>query len=150
MKDNQLMVSLLRKLYADNFTTYYKSHGFHFNVQGTMFSQDHGLLEEIYQFLWDQHDTIGEQIRQLDKAVLPSLGDILDLTNIVECKKGKESSKEMFNELQQDFDIIMEVGQVIFEKSNSYGGLNTLIGDYLKGLSKLNWKVKATLGRSIV
>jgi starvation-inducible DNA-binding protein len=150
MKDNQLMVSLLRKLYADNFTTYYKSHGFHFNVQGTMFSQDHGLLEEIYQFLWDQHDTIGEQIRQLDKAVLPSLADILDLTNIVECKKGKESSKEMFNELQQDFDTIMEVGQVIFEKSNSYGGLNTLIGDYLKGLSKLNWKVKATLGRSIV
>jgi len=150
MIDNQLMVSLLRKLYADNFTAYYKSHGFHFNVQGVTFAQDHGLLEEVYQFLWKQNDILGEQIRQLDKTVLPSLADILELTNIVECKKGKETSKDMFNDLQQDFDTIMEVGQVIFDKSTAYGGLNTLIGDYLKGLSKLNWKLKATLGRSIV
>ena len=65
-KGNSLF-NLLTQLFADNFVTYFKSHSYHFNVDGPMFAQDHELLNEIYDFLWAQHDMLGEQIRQMDK-----------------------------------------------------------------------------------
>jgi len=140
----------LRNLFADNFVVYYKSHGYHFNVEGPTFAQDHELLNEIYDFLWAQHDGLGEQLRQLDKPALPSLKAILDTTGINECNKLGESSKIMFTELCSDFESLIESAQGLFEISDEagYGGLNTFIGDYLRDLSKLHWKVKATLGKS--
>ena len=148
-KSNSL-ITMLTQLYADNFVTYYKSHGYHFNVDGPMFAQDHALLEEIYDFLWTQHDMLGEQIRQMDKGVPCSLKEILSMTDIVECDTPKKPSKEMFTWLNQDFDDLIEDAQELYDAADmqSYGGLATLVGDYIKDLSKLNWKVKATIGKS--
>jgi starvation-inducible DNA-binding protein len=148
-KSNNL-ITMLTQLYADNFVTYYKSHGYHFNVEGSTFAQDHALLEEIYDFLWAQHDMLGEQIRQMDKAVPCSLKDVLKMTEIIECDSPQKTSKEMFTWLNKDFDCLIEYAQTLYDDADlsSQGGLATLIGDYLKDLSKLNWKVKATLGKS--
>jgi len=148
-KSNSL-ITQLTQLYADNFVTYYKSHGYHFNVEGPMFAQDHALLEEIYDFLWAQHDMLGEQIRQMDKAVPCSLKDVLKMSEIIECDSPQKTSKEMFTWLNKDFDCLIEYAQTLYDDADlsSQGGLATLIGDYLKDLSKLNWKVKATLGKS--
>jgi len=148
-KSNSL-ITQLTELYANNFVTYYKSHGYHFNVEGPMFDQDHALLEEIYDFLWTQHDMLGEQIRQMDKAVPCSLKEVLKLTDIIECDSPQKTSKEMFTWLNKDFDCLIDYAQTLYDDADlsSQGGLATLIGDYIKDLSKLNWKVKATLGKS--
>ena len=148
-KSNSL-ITQLTQLYADNFVTYYKSHGYHFNVEGPMFAQGHALLEEIYDFLWAQHDMLGEQIRQMDKAVPCSLKDVLKMSEIIECDSPQKTSKEMFTWLNKDFDCLIEYAQTLYDDADlsSQGGLATLIGDYLKDLSKLNWKVKATIGKS--
>jgi len=147
---NNSLITQLTELYANNFVTYYKSHGYHFNVEGPMFAQDHALLEEIYDFLWAQHDMLGEQIRQMDKGVPCSLKEILGMTEIVECDSAKKPSKEMFTWLNEDFNCLIEYAQQLYDDADmqSYGGLATLIGDYIKDLSKLNWKVKATIGKS--
>jgi starvation-inducible DNA-binding protein len=142
------IVSALRCLYADNFVTYYKAHGFHFNVQGATFAQDHALLNEIYDFLYEQHDMLGEQIRQLDKPAPSSLKAILSVSEIKECTESDYPSKEMFYELIEDFDVLLRNGQWLYENA-SIGGLETLVGDYLKELSKLQWKLKASVGKSI-
>jgi len=145
----QPLVFPLRNLFADNFVVYYKSHGYHFNVQGPMFAQDHALLEEIYDFLWAQHDGLGEQIRQMDKPAPSSLKAILDISEITECLKVGETSATMFSELCDDFETLIRNAQWLFENSEECGGLNTFIGDYLRDLNKLHWKVKATLNRSM-
>jgi DNA-binding ferritin-like protein len=56
----------------------------------------------------------------------------------------------MFTWLNEDFDCLIEYAQQLYDDADmqSYGGLATLIGDYIKDLSKLNWKVKATIGKS--
>jgi len=145
----QPLVFPLRNLFADNFVVYYKSHGYHFNVQGPMFAQDHELLNEIYDYLWESHDDLGEQIRQMDKPAPSSLKAILDISEITECLKVGETSATMFSELCDDFETLLRNAQWLFENSEECGGLNTFIGDYMKGLNKLHWKVKATLNRSI-
>ena len=75
---------------------------------------------------------------------------ILDTTEILECNKLGESSKTMFTELCSDFEILIQNAQSLFEVADKtcYGGLNTYIGDYLRDLGKLHWKVKATIGKS--
>jgi len=148
-KPTSSLVFPLRNLFADNFVVYYKSHGYHFNVEGPTFVQDHGLLNEIYDFLWAQHDMLGEQIRQMDKPAPSSLKAILDISEVNECLKIGEPSKTMFTELSDDFDTLLRNAQWLFDNSSECGGLNTLIGDYMRDLSKLHWKVKATLGRSM-
>ena len=149
MAKPQPLVFPLRNLFADNFVVYYKSHGYHFNVQGPTFSQDHALLKEIYDFLWEQHDNLGEQLRQMDKPAPSSLKAILDISEVTECLKLNETSAVMFAELCDDFDTLILNAQWLFANSAECGGFNTFIGDYLRDLGKLNWKVKATLNRSI-
>jgi len=149
MKSSDLC-TMLMQLFADNFVTYFKSHTYHFNVEGPMFAQDHALLQEIYEFLHEQHDGIGEQIRQLEKGTPCSLKELLKMTDIVECDSPKKPSKEMFTWLNQDFDYLCEHAQKIYDEADMqcYGGLATFVGDYIRDLSKLNWKIKATLGKS--
>jgi len=149
--NKDVIVSALRCLFADNFVVYYKSHGFHFNVQGPTFSQDHELLNEIYDFLWDNHDSLGEQLRQLDKPALTSLKAILSVTEIKEEAAVLDDSRKQFEALQEDFDMLLRNAQWIYEEAGKQGigGLETYIGDYLKDLSKFNWKLKAILKRSI-
>ena len=144
-------VPALRIWYADNFVVYYKAHAFHFNVQGPTFAQDHSLLEEVYDFMWDQHDVIGEQIRQEGKAVVPSLADILEISCITESTKTNVGSKQMFNELIEDIDTLMTRAQTVYNQAegSDCGGVSTMAGDYLKALSKIQWKLKATNGDSI-
>lgn len=148
---NKPIVPLLRSLYADNFVTYYKTHAFHFNVEGATFSQDHGLFGEIYDFLWAEHDNIGEQIRQQDKPVTVNLKTVLELSSISETSPAFKSNAEMLTELEKDVVSLLSVAQEVYEQAGAQcmGGLETYIGDYLKDLSKLHWKIKATLKRSI-
>lgn len=141
----------LQQLWADNFLVYFKSHTFHFNVQGPTFGQDHALFQEIYEYLWDQHDVLGEQIRQMDKPVLTSLKSVMSASSVDEAEPKVMDTKGMLTEMCEEFDELIELAQSVYDRAESSccGGLSTTIGDYLKGISKLNWKVKASLGRSI-
>jgi starvation-inducible DNA-binding protein len=150
-KNKDVLVSALRCLFADNFVVYYKSHGFHFNVQGQTFSQDHSLLNEIYDYLYENHDTLGEQIRQLDKPAPTTLKSILSVSEIDEETNVIDNPAKQLEALSADFETLLRNGQWVYEEAGRQccGGLETYLGDYLAGLSKLNWKVKATLKRSL-
>ena len=146
----QLLGNLIM-FYADNFAVYYKTHAYHFNVQGPMFSQDHEFLQEIYDFLYEEHDNIGEQIRQLDRAVLPSLSSIITCTSIKEEEKFDLSCEQMFKALDKDLYTVKEKANDLYVEAGnqSLAGLETYLGDYCYAINKLHWKVKATLGKSI-
>ena len=144
------LIKGLSKLYASNFILYYKSHTFHFNVQGPTFAQDHATLEEVYTFLWEQHDMLGEQIRQFSKPVLCCLEDVLDLSIIGESKTILKVPAPMYDVLVSDVEDVLSLAQWVYDRASDehVGGLETLVGDYLKSLSKLHWKLKALQGRS--
>lgn len=144
------LVENLTKLYASNFVLYYKAHAFHFNVQGPTFVQDHAMLEELYTFLWEQHDMLGEQIRQFCKAVPYSLYAVTNLSAIEDESKGFNVPASMYNCLVVDVGDVLSQAQWVYDTAGTegYGGLETLVGDYLKSLSKLHWKLKALQGKS--
>jgi len=145
------LVVPLQQLWADNFLVYFKSHVFHFNVQGQNFEGDHEYFQEVYEFLWEQHDVLGEQIRQMDKPVLTSLEQIISASSVDEAEPNAKDAKAMYTELSEEFDELIDTAQNLYDMAEEQccAGLSTLLGDYIKQVSKLNWKAKATIGRSI-
>lgn len=53
----------LTKVLADTFVLYFKTHSFHWNVEGPHFKALHDLFEEQYNELWAATDEIAERIR---------------------------------------------------------------------------------------
>lgn len=142
--------SKLRVLYATNFVTYYKTHAFHFNVEGETFSQDHKFFNDLYDYLHDEHDNLGEQLRQFNSAVLTKLSDIVDIS-LVEEESLTSDPKVMYRKLESDLESLIAIGDNLYKEAGKEGhaSLETYIGDYLVGISKYLWMVKANLKRSI-
>ena len=70
----------LAKLLADSYTLYLKTHNFHWNVTGPMFSTLHALFEEHYTELATAVDEIAERIRALGRGgagLLPAVQRVI-------------------------------------------------------------------------
>lgn len=65
--ENQAVVRLLNEVLADTFVLYFKTHSFHWNVEGPMFHALHEMFEEQYTNMWEATDELAERIRSLDE-----------------------------------------------------------------------------------
>lgn len=133
-------------LIANNFVVYFKSHVYHLNITGPNFPQYHALLQEVYDYLWENHDTLNEQLRQMGVMCPTSLKDYADETDFSLINKAK-SDKEMLKDLCEHLETLNEVAQILYNEvgSEGHGALETYIGDYMTGVSKLKWKVESSL-----
>ena len=136
----------LKTLIADNFIAYFKAHIYHLNVVGNNFPQYHALLEEIYDYLWENHDTLNEQLRQLNVMCLTSLSDYANVSNFLLTNKAK-TDKDMLKDMESALADLHSFAQLLYVEvgDEGYGALETYIGDYMMGVSKLHWKVKSCL-----
>ena len=67
-KQREKIASGLSRLLADTYTLYLKTHNFHWNVTGPMFSTLHLMFETQYNELALAVDLIAERIRALGDA----------------------------------------------------------------------------------
>jgi len=134
----------LKSLIADNFLVYYKAHTFHLNVTGPGFQQYHELFGEVYDKLWDWHDTLAEQLRQGGDKYELNLKDVLNGSAISDDAVGK-SVANMFSALCSDLDSLLSLAERIYESSDP--ALGTVIGDYCADVKKLKWKIDATTSK---
>lgn len=59
------LIAALKELQSMAMKIYAQSHGYHWNVEGRMFKQDHAFFLEIYEDVFDSIDTYSEGIRKL-------------------------------------------------------------------------------------
>ncbi|MFB3102817.1 MAG: Dps family protein, partial [Alphaproteobacteria bacterium] len=76
----QAIAEGLSRLLADTYTLYLKTHNFHWNVTGPMFTTLHTLFETEYQELALAVDEIAERIRTLGHAAPGSYREFARLT----------------------------------------------------------------------
>ena len=60
------LTDLMKRVLANTFSMYLKTHNFHWNVEGMLFSQLHEFFGDLYTELWNAVDPIAEHIRMLD------------------------------------------------------------------------------------
>lgn len=95
------VISSLEQVLADTFVLYFKTHGFHWNVEGRKFNDLHAMFMEQYTEMWEAIDEIAERLRALDSYAASSLKDILEATSLSEASIGL-NDMEMVAQLAQD------------------------------------------------
>lgn len=103
----------LARLLADSYTLYLKTHNFHWNVTGPMFSTLHALFEEHYTELAMAVDAIAERIRALGVAAPGSYQQFSELSSIKE-ETGVPTAEEMIAQLTQDQEAVIRTARSIF------------------------------------
>jgi len=110
----------LSVLLADTYTLYLKTHNFHWNVTGPMFSTLHTLFETQYNELALAVDVIAERIRALGVYAPGSYKQFAELSTIKE-ETGTPSATEMIKQLVAGQEAVTRTARSIFpvvEKSN--------------------------------
>ena len=97
-EDRAKIVESLSTVLADAFMLYLKTHNFHWNVTGPMFSTLHVMFEEQYTEQWNALDDIAERIRALGHFAPATSKRYVELSGITE-EPEVLSAKEMIRQL---------------------------------------------------
>jgi starvation-inducible DNA-binding protein len=107
-------VEALSRLLADSYTLYLKTHNFHWNVKGPMFTTLHTLFETQYTELALAVDEIAERIRSVGAPAPGSYAAFAKLTGIKESEK-VPSAVEMLKQLAADKDTVASSARAVFD-----------------------------------
>ncbi len=103
----------LNQLLADSYSLYLKTHSFHWNVTGPMFTSLHLLFEQQYTELALAVDLIAERIKALGARALGSYSAYAKLTEIRE-DQGITKAEKMIGELLNDQEIIIRNARALY------------------------------------
>lgn len=103
----------LNQLLADSYSLYLKTHSFHWNVTGPMFTSLHLLFEQQYTELALAVDLIAERVRALGARALGSYSAYASLTEIKE-DQGVTKAETMIRELLNDQEIVIRNARALY------------------------------------
>lgn len=98
--DRARSANALKKLLADTYALYLKTHGYHWNVEGPHFQQLHALFMQQYTEMWTAVDELAERVRALGEYAPSSYSEMASLSSIVE-ETGQPDWKVMVTNLAE-------------------------------------------------
>ena len=131
---------------ADTYTLYLKTHGFHWNVTGSMFNTLHLMFETQYNELWMSIDTIAERIRALDAFAPGSYAELSKLTSLKEAQ-GVPHAKEMIVQLLEGHETVIRSARSLSTIAENGGDEATLdlLTQRLQVHEKTAWMLRSLL-----
>jgi starvation-inducible DNA-binding protein len=139
------LVKSLKVLVSDVVTFYFMAHGYHWNVEGSDFSQYHVLFSDIYEDAYGSIDPIAENIRKLDDYAPFSLQKFLDLRTL-DFKDVQPNPKAMAKSLLTANEAVIKTLKKAFteaEKAEEQGIMNFL-ADRIDHHQKWSWQLKSS------
>ena len=118
MSDREKVVEALSCLLADSYTLYLKTHNYHWNVTGPMFTTLHTLFETEYTDLALAVDEIAERIRSLGARAPGSYTEFTRLSDVKEAT-GAPSALEMIEDLVADQAAVASAARRVVEASEA-------------------------------
>ncbi|OFZ29722.1 MAG: DNA starvation/stationary phase protection protein [Bdellovibrionales bacterium RIFCSPHIGHO2_01_FULL_40_29] len=112
-KQRKNIASGLSMVLADSYMLYIKTHNFHWNVEGPMFSTLHNLFMVQYTELWNSLDLIAERIRALGEYAPGTYKQFAKLTSIEESDKIPKAD-HMILELLKGHETVAQTVRRLF------------------------------------
>ena len=141
-----MLADNLKTLLGSTFVIYTKTHGFHWNIEGSDFPQYHEFLKNMYEEIYESIDTIAEYIRTLGSYSPGSLARMLELS-IIEEQYKIPRAELMLAELLDDVDKMTTLVTDMFDVATNERAQG--IANYLAELqdlyTKKAWMLRATL-----
>ena len=111
------VVEALSVLLASSYTLYLKTHNYHWNVTGPMFSTLHTMFETQYTELALAVDEIAERIRARGAFAPGSYSEFMKLSTIPEAT-GRPDAKEMIRTLVADQELVSLCAKRVIETAD--------------------------------
>lgn len=126
------------------FTLYLKAHRYHWNVEGSNFSEYHKFFGKVYENIWKSVDDIAEQIRALGEYAPGSFAEFHAFSDI-EDETENPPAQQMFSILILDNQKVIETlnKAFILAQKESNQGLMNFLADRLDSHAKLGWMLKS-------
>lgn len=134
----------LSRLLADTYTLYLKTHNFHWNVTGPMFTTLHEMFETQYTELATAVDEIAERIRALGLPAPATYTAFGRLTSIEE-PEGVPSAEDMIKELVVGQETVVRTARSIFPAAEQAGDEPTadLLTQRMQVHEKTAWMLRS-------
>ncbi len=88
---------------ADTYRLVFKTHAYHWNVEGPLFYSIHNLTETQYNDMFKAADVLAERIRALGQVAPFNLSEIMS-ASVIEDKAELPSAGEMCRDLSEDHE----------------------------------------------
>jgi len=119
-RDRDQVAEALSRLLADSYTLYLKTHNYHWNVTGPMFTTLHTLFEQEYQDLALAVDDIAERIRALGHPAPGSYTEFSKLAKVQEAS-GVPKAEQMVRDLVADQETVAEAARAVVAAASEAG-----------------------------
>ena len=136
----------LKIVLANHYAFSLKAQNFHWNVEGTDFSQYHALFGSIYEEVYGSVDIIAERVRTIGYYTPGSFRRYLELSQ-VEDQVEIPNARSMIEKLLADISPVQTSIKVCYDLSeqNSNHGLSNLMAERQDAFAKHAWMLTATL-----
>jgi starvation-inducible DNA-binding protein len=145
-KDRKAVAEGLARLLADSYTLYLKTHNFHWNVTGPMFSALHLMFEQQYTELAQAVDLVAERIRALGHPAPGSYAQFARLSSLRE-ETGVPRAEDMIRQLVDGQEAVARTARQAFPVAEHAGDLATLdlLTQRLQVHEKNAWMLRSLL-----
>ena len=142
---NELKTSI-KILLANATVMYYKTHQYHWNVEGVEFTQYHAFFEDIYTDVYNSVDPIAELLRKLDEYAPVSIDELYKYKTLEEETGRKVLLKDILASLIAANDEVLNSLNKVFDlaNSNKQQGICNFIADRIDTHQKHAWWLKAS------
>lgn len=140
----ETLIEIMRKVLADTFAMYLKTHNYHWNVEGPNFPQYHDFFGKLYEELHGAVDPIAEEIRSLDAYAPGSFSRFMELTEI-EDETNVPMAREMALKLLRDNDTVLNTLNVAFKLADQFDrqGLADFVAGRIDVHNKHAWMLRS-------
>lgn len=141
------LIDALKTLQSMVVKMYTQSHGYHWNVEGRTFKQDHAFLLEIYEDVYGSIDPISENLRKLGAKAPFGLKSWTNNSGLEINDSENLDSKIMFQELIQTNNTVLAMLKRTYDISNELDeqGICNFIAGRIEQHQFWNWQLTATL-----
>jgi starvation-inducible DNA-binding protein len=139
----------IKILLADTFVMYFKTHSYHWNIEGIEFSQYHDFFGNLYLDVYGAIDPTAERLRALDEYAPMSLMELYDVKTIQEDSVRPILLIDMLTNLQTANNAMIDNLNKVFELATAANeqGVADFAAGRLDVHKKHGWMIRSSLKR---
>lgn len=141
------LITAVRLALGNTFFMYYKTHAYHWNIEGVEFSQYHDFFQGIYEDLYGAVDPTSENLRKLDAYAPISIMELYNYKTIQEDSAMPILLVDMLNNLLVANTETYNAFSKVFDLATTAKeqGLANFAADRMDAHRKHGWMLRASL-----
>ena len=146
------LAAILKELQSMAMKIYAQSHGYHWNIEGREFKQDHAFLLEIYEDVFDSIDAYAENLRKIGAKAPFGLQQLQQNSALRIDDSLELDAREMFTELAKTNAQIIDKLKDGFDTATKAreNGIANFLADRQDKHAFWQWQLTATLKPTIM